>query len=306
MTNSQATFYHQVDETEHGKMLKQVLTSRFHFSKKMMQRLKQNQLVTVNDQLRYFTERVQAGDQITIRMMREETPDYIEPQEVPFHIVYEDDDLVVVDKPAGIVVHPTRRHPDHTLANGLFYHWKQRGESHKMRPVTRLDKDTSGLLVVAKHAYAHGYFAKQMAKKRYHRTYLAVVHHPMADDDGTIDAPIYRLPDQGTRRQVNFELGERAITHYQVVRRWEKATLVKLRLETGKTHQIRVHLAWLGHPIIGDPLYGTGTDPHLLQRQALHATHLELFHPRTETWVSWESPLPSDIQGLLMSLSSES
>ncbi|SFJ46127.1 RluA family pseudouridine synthase [Thermoflavimicrobium dichotomicum] len=302
MGESQPTFFYQVEEKENGKMLRQVLESRFRFSKRMMRKLKAHQLVTVNGEVIYLTSRVKTGDQIVVRMMEEELPEHIEPQPVDFRIVYEDEDIVVVDKPPGLVVHPTRGHPDHTLANGLFYHWQQQGQTHKMRPVTRLDKDTSGLMVVAKHAYAHAFLAEQMAKKRYQRMYLAVVHGQMEQDTGTVEAPIGLHPEVATARRVDFEDGDPAITHYQVVQRYSNATLVRLQLETGRTHQIRVHLSWLGYPIIGDSLYGTGNDMHLVSRQALHATYLRLYHPRLQEWKEWDSPLPEDIQDCIRKL----
>lgn len=293
------TFVHQVTEDENGKMLHQVLKNRFRFSRRMMSRLKRNRLVKVNGETIYFTARVHMGDRIVIDFLAEET-DHIPPQEIQFTVVYEDEDLIVIDKPPGLVVHPTRGYPDGTLANGLMHYWAQCGERHKVRPVTRLDKDTSGLMVVGKHAYAHAYLAEQMAKKRYQRAYLAVVHHQMERDRSTIDAAIGIDEEQKVCRfVVKGEGGYPAITRYEVVERYADATLVRLELETGRTHQIRIHLSSIGHPIIGDDIYGTTTDQHLISRQALHATSLRLFHPRFRVWKEWESPLPEDIQKLI-------
>ncbi|SEM90979.1 RluA family pseudouridine synthase [Lihuaxuella thermophila] len=303
--DKQTTFYHQVTAEEDGKMLHQVLKNRFRFSRRMMSRLRLNRLVTVNGETIYFTARVSQGDQILIRLPGDET-DHIPPQEIDFTVVYEDEDLIVIDKPPGLVVHPTRGYPDGTLANGLMHYWAKRGEAHKVRPVTRLDKDTSGLMVVGKHAYAHAYLAEQMAEKRYQRAYLAVVHHQMERDRGTIDKAIAIDPEQKVYRSVTEEEGGYpAITHFEVVERYPRATLVRLMLETGRTHQIRIHLSSIGHPIIGDDMYGIKEEQPFISRQALHATYLRLFHPRLRVWKEWESPLPSDMQNLIAKLKTE-
>jgi 23S rRNA pseudouridine1911/1915/1917 synthase len=300
MTNQiNTTFFHQVREEEDGKMLHQVLKNRFRFSRKMLSRLKLHRLVTVNGEYLWFTSRVKSGDQIVIQITTEET-NHIPPQEIGFTVVYEDEDLIVIDKPPNLVVHPTRGYPDGTLANGLMHYWAQRGETYRMRPVTRLDKDTSGLMVVAKHAYTHAYLAEQMSEKRYQRAYLAIVHHVMEQDLGTIDYPIGLDREQKIFRSiVEGEGGYPAITQFQVVERFPAATLVRLELETGRTHQIRIHLSAIGHPIIGDDMYGTREDQHLIFRQALHATYLRLYHPRERLWKEWESSLPEDMRNLI-------
>lgn len=298
--NKNIQFTHKVSREDDGKMLKQVLRNKYRFSKRMMSRLKLNRLVTVNGEVVYFTSRVKEGDEIEISFMEEES-EQIRPQPVPFDIVEEDDDLIVIDKPPGLVVHPTRGYPEGTLANGLIHYWKKRGEKRKVRPVTRLDRDTSGLMVVAKHAYAHAFLADQMAKKRYERMYYAVVHGQVPEEKGTIDRAILP-PDQAGIRSLTSEEGYPARTHFAVIWRFADATLLRLHLETGRTHQIRVHLSSIGHPIIGDTLYGSEDDQQLIGRQALHAAHLRLFHPRFREWREWKSPLPPDIRQLLEKL----
>jgi 23S rRNA pseudouridine1911/1915/1917 synthase len=294
---NKATFHHVVTAEEDGAMLQQVLKNRFRFSRRFLRKLRGNRLVTVNGEFRFFSSRVAEGDRIEVHLPVDETA-HIPPEPVEFGVIYEDDDLIVIDKPPGLVVHPTRGHLSGTLANGLMHYWAERGESHAMRPVTRLDKDTSGLLVVAKHAYTHAFLAAQMAEKRYRRVYLAVVHGRVEKESGRIDMPIGLDEDSKIYRIVK-EGGAPAVTRFEVVERFCDATLLRLELETGRTHQIRVHLSHLGHPIIGDDLYGDGNDRHLIPRQALHASYLCLFHPRKREWMEWEAPLPQDMSRLL-------
>ncbi|MBN2911001.1 RluA family pseudouridine synthase [Polycladomyces sp. WAk] len=296
---SHTVMTHRVDESEDGKMVRQVLRNRFRFSRRQFRRLKVTDGVRVNGSFAYLTSRVKTGDVITVTLTDEE-PVHIPPQPVPLHIMYEDEDLLVLDKQPGVVVHPTKDYRDWTLANGLVHHWRERGETHQVRPVTRLDKETSGLIVFAKHAHAHAFLSGQMANKRYKREYLAIVHGRVLRTSGTIDAPIGRDPAHTSRRIVTPD-GAEAVTHYRVEAAFSKASLVRLSLETGRTHQIRVHLAHLGHPIIGDTLYGNEEDAAMwgMERQALHAARLTLIHPRDKSSRTWESPIPADMKRLL-------
>lgn len=298
----ETTFTHQVSIEDEGKMLRQILQNKFRFSRRMLTRLKLNQLVTVNGCVQYMSARLKEGDMIKIRMPEDEV-EHIPPQPIEFTVVYEDEDLIIIDKPPGLVVHPTRGYPDGTLANGLMHYWGQRGEKHRVRPVTRLDRDTSGLMVVGKHAYTHAFLAEQMATKRYERSYLAIVHGRVAKDQGTIDRAISINDEEkqyGT--VVEEEEGFAAITHYEVVDRLSCATLLRLQLETGRTHQIRVHLSSIGHPIVGDFMYGSGNDEQWIARQALHSTYLRLFHPRHREWMEFSSPIPQDMKRCLEKL----
>lgn len=289
--------HHCVREEEEGKMVRQVLRNRFRFSRRMFRRLKEAKAVEVNGEKVFLTSRVYKGDWIQIRLPHD-TGEGMVPQPIPVDVLYEDEDLIVLDKQPGVVVHPTKNHPDQTLANGLAHYWRERGEFHLIRPVTRLDKDTSGLIVFAKHAHAHAVLSGQMKKKRYHREYLAVVYGMLEQNEGVIRAPIARSSENSNLRVVSTQ-GVEAITRYRVVERLKGATLVRVGLETGRTHQIRVHMADLGHPLIGDTMYG---GVPLLERQALHALYLQLIHPRDGSIRSWESPLPSDIHQLLTKL----
>lgn len=292
-------FVYRVQEKEKGKTVRDVLRNRYRFSRRFFRRLKESGGVTVNGRSAFLTARVEEGDLLQVKLPEERTD--IPPQPVSFTVVHEDEDLVVIDKPPGLVVHPTKDYREHTLANGLVYRWTARGEAHAVHPVTRLDKDTSGLLVIAKHAYAHDFLAGQMARRRYLRGYLAVVHGEVPEETGVIDAPIARCPDRPARRCV-MEGGAPAITRFSVLERFPGATLLRLFLETGRTHQIRVHLAHRGHPIIGDPMYAEGWESRGMERQALHAAFLQLTHPRDRRERSWESPLPPDIRRLVQRL----
>ncbi|GGE09622.1 pseudouridine synthase [Marinithermofilum abyssi] len=292
-----AVFFHQVRPDEDGKMVQQVLRNRFRFSRRMFRRLKQQRAVEVNGGTVFLTSRVKAGDVIRVRMPEEEK-ESVSPEPVPIQVVYEDEDVILLDKPPGLVVHPTKGVYSGTLANGLVHYWKERGEDRAVRPVTRLDKDTSGLILFAKHPYAHAFLAEQMERKRYRRDYLALVHGRMKGEGGIIDAPIGRDEQHPTRREVRSD-GAHAVTHYRVLQRWQNATLLRLSLETGRTHQIRVHLAYLGYPIIGDALYGGERSDFPIERQALHAAYLKLFHPRERREVEWSSPLPADMERVL-------
>ena len=222
-------------------------------------------------------------------------------QKMALKVVYEDRDLIVIDKPAGLVVHPGAGVPDRTLMNALLAHAPELAQVPRAGIVHRLDKDTSGLLVVAKNVSAQAALAEQLAARTVRRVYLALVHgDPRAQ--GTIDAPVGRDSRARTRMTVTRR-GKDAITRYRVLERFGHAALVECRLETGRTHQIRVHLQFIRHPLVGDPVYRRGTRHGLaLSRQALHAAELELVHPRSGRTMSWRSPLPRDLAKLLESL----
>jgi 23S rRNA pseudouridine1911/1915/1917 synthase len=295
-----------VNATESGKMLKQILQNRFHFSRRMFRRLREEQRVHVNQNVIYYTARLQEGDIVEVRLEETGEDCFIPPQEMHFSVVFEDDDILIVDKPAGIVVHPTMGYSEGTLANGIAYHAKQRGESYPFRPVTRLDKDTSGIMVIAKHAHAHAMLSKQMKKRNYQRTYIAICHGHISPIEGTIDLPIGISPSSIIERVIDFKNGKEAITQYKTITRLKEATMVTLTLETGRTHQIRLHLATMGHPIIGDTLYGSKENLPFISRQALHAKEIEIFHPSRYEWLKMSIPLADDIQLLAEKLKIDS
>ena len=241
-------------------------------------------------------DKLAAGDCITLTLP-DPQPIEAQPQNIPLDIVYEDDHLLVVNKPKGMVVHPASGNPDGTLVNALLYHCRGQlsGVGGAIRPgiVHRIDKDTSGLLVVAKDDLTHQGLSEQMAVHAIHRVYHAVVYGNIRQDTGTIEAPIGRDPRDRKRMAVTPGQGKRACTHWQVLERFGRFTLLACRLETGRTHQIRVHMAHIGHPLAGDPVYGPRSVIRDLQGQCLHAKELGFRHPVTGQEMRFDSPLPA-------------
>ncbi len=241
-------------------------------------------------------DKLAAGDRITLTLP-DPQPIEAQPQDIPLDIVYEDDHLLVVNKPKGMVVHPAPGNPDGTLVNALLYHCRGQlsGVGGAIRPgiVHRIDKDTSGLLVVAKDDLTHQGLSEQMAVHAIHRVYHAVVYGNIRQDAGTIEAPIGRDPRDRKRMAVTPGQGKRACTHWQVLERFGRFTLLACRLETGRTHQIRVHMAHIGHPLAGDPVYGPRSVIRDLQGQCLHAKELGFRHPVTGQELRFDSPLPA-------------
>lgn len=285
----------QVTAEEAGRSLRDVLQGGYGLSRRLLNRAKYEGVIRVNGRLARVTCKVQAGDVVTVELPPERS-DTILPQPMPLAIRFEDDDMMVISKPAGLVVHPTRTHPDGTLANGVMAYWMEKGEARRFRPVNRLDKDTSGLILIAKNQWAHESFSRMQREGTMKRTYQAVVHGVVARDEGEIAAPIGLRPGSIIERTVRDD-GQFALTQYRVLGRGAGLTWVELRLQTGRTHQIRVHLSYLGHPLVGDDLYGGKRD--LIDRQALHAVRLQFDHPRTKQTLSFEDPLPADMADLV-------
>lgn len=240
-----------------GLMIKEVLYDQLAFSRKGLATIKNEGDIRLNDISLYVTRRVQTGDTLAIYVPAEHSEE-VPPEAIPVDIIYEDADIAIVNKPAGIVVHPTRNYPSGTLANGLQHYWLSKGERYRFRPVNRLDRDTSGLFIVAKNQYSHHVLALQLASGELKRNYQAVVHGSLPNKAGLIDAPLIRDPNHSVRRLVDFsdEAGLAAQTRYRVLCENAGFSLVELELLTGRTHQLRAHLAWLGAPLVGDDLYG--------------------------------------------------
>ena len=279
--------------------------------------------IMVNDKMVRLNHRINSKDIIEIHMKTDEHQN-IEPEKMDLDVVYDDIDLIVVNKRPGIVVHPTKGYPFGTLANGVSYYFKQKNEKCIVRLVSRLDMDTSGLIIIAKNQFSHMALARDMQSndlevramqgkagqgsnmedKTFEKSYMAVVHGNMENKSGTIDLPIGKSNPENINNEV-IESGQKSITHYEVVESFKNGDLVKVTLETGRTHQIRVHFSHIGHPLYGDSLYGEAESEYI-DRQALHAYKLIIPHPRTGEELILQTKLPEDIENLISKLKLES
>lgn len=269
--------------------------------------------ISVNGKVCKLNHRISTSDKIEIDMKKNEHQN-IEPEKMDLDVIYDDIDLIVINKEPGIVVHPTKGYPFGTLANGVSYYFKERDEKCIVRLVSRLDMDTSGLIIIAKNQFSHMALARDMQSihkqasdmegKTFEKSYMLIVHGNMKNKSGTIDLPIGKPDPESISREV-FEGGQRSITHYEVIDSYKNGDLVKATLETGRTHQIRIHFSHLGHPIYGDSLYGASEESYI-DRQALHAYKLIIPHPRTGEELILESELPEDMKKLIIKLKAES
>lgn len=272
--------------------------------------------ILLNGAPAHMNARLAPGDHLTVQIKEDASSENIVPVPLPLSIVYEDEDLLVVNKPAGMPIHPSQNNHDNTLANALAYYFQQKGEPFVFRCIGRLDRDTSGLTVIAKHFVSAGILGDLVAQKAqtscntpcpadpwirsrnaFTREYLAITRGPVTPASGTINAPLGRKPGSVIERCVDDENGEPAITHYRVLVQKNGYSLVSLILETGRTHQIRIHLKHLGHPLIGDYLYNP--DYEVMTRQALHSHRLSFPHPMTGEFMEFIAPLPEDMQRVL-------
>lgn len=234
-----------------------------------------------------------SGDTVTILLTEEASSENIVPTPLPLDIVYEDEDLLIINKPAGMPIHPSQGNYDNTLANACAYYFQQKGEPFTYRCINRLDRDTTGLLILARHAYSASLLSSMVAKREIHREYLALATG-LVPDSGVIEAPIARVDGSTIEREVNFETGEFARTHYRRLEYKNGYSLVSLKLDTGRTHQIRVHMKYIGHPLPGDFLYNP--DYSVIRRQALHSYRLTFTHPITGKELQFTAPLPDDMK----------
>ncbi|WP_288552195.1 RluA family pseudouridine synthase [uncultured Ligilactobacillus sp.] len=290
-----------VVEMQNGRLDKACSEIFSDYSRSQIKQLLDGGNITVNGKIEKAKYKVKSGDVIRLEEPETKTLE-LRPENIPLDIVYEDDDVIVINKPQGMVVHPAPGHDEHTLVNALLYHCPLSTINGTFRPgiVHRIDKDTSGLLMVAKNDKAHRSLAKQLKDKTNIREYVALVHGRIAEDEGTINAPIGRsLKDR--KKQAVVKDGRNAVTHFEVLKRYRDYTLVKCILETGRTHQIRVHMKYIGHPLVGDPLYG----PKKTIKgngQFLHAGKLGFVHPTTGKLLIFEAPLPKIFQECLEKL----
>ncbi len=268
------------------------------YSRQLLIALKQDtDSVLVNGQPRYMNERLTDGDQLTIHIREDEVSEKIEPVNLPLDILYEDEDLLVVNKPAGMPIHPSINNYGNTLANALAYYYECQNKPFIFRCTNRLDRDTSGVTIIAKNQLSSGILSTMVMNHEVSREYLAIVKRTELPDSGTINAPIGRMPGSIIERRIDFENGETAITHYRVIERKNGHSLVSLKLETGRTHQIRIHMKYIGYPLIGDYLYNP--DIEYIARQALHSYRMTFNHPITNELMEFIAPLPEDMQRII-------
>lgn len=271
-------------------------------SRSFFQKLIKENLVLVNRKIQKANYRVSAEDTVSVTIPKAQEIEIL-PENIPLDILYEDDDVLVVNKPKGMVVHPSAGHYSKTLVNAVMYHCRDSlsGINGAIRPgiVHRIDMDTTGALIVCKNDNAHIKIAEQIKEHSVTRRYRGIVNGVVKQDSGTIEGAIGRHPVERKKMAINEKNGKPAITHYRVLERFSNHTYMEFELETGRTHQIRVHMASIGHPLLGDTLYGSGKNPYHLQGQTLHAMVIGFIHPSTGIYVEVEAPLPEYFQKLL-------
>lgn len=289
-------YNHTVTDSDIGLSINQIIKANFKFSSRFKTKMKFQKLVDLNGTPTPGFITPEVGDEISIRLP-EETSNF-PAEDIPIDVLYEDDDLMFINKQPGLIVHPTKGHPFHTIANGLMKYMLNNGQKYKIRFANRIDMDTSGIVIVAKNANSQNDISLQMRENLVHKQYMAIVNGVIRDDEFTIDKPIGRPNEESIQRKVLSEGGKDAITDVKVLERFYNNTLVEVTLHTGRTHQIRVHLAHIGHPITGDHLY-EGDAPALIDRQALHAAKMIINHPMTGEKLEIEAPLPNDMKKCL-------
>ncbi len=274
-------------------------------SRSYLQKLLKEQSVLVEEKPVKSNYKVNKGDRISLTLPEIREPEIV-PEDIPLDIIYEDKDIILINKPKGMVVHPAAGHYNGTLVNGLMSHCRSElsGINGVMRPgiVHRIDMDTTGVLIVCKNDMAHNSISEQLKEHSITRRYAAIVHGVLKDDEGTINAPIGRHPIDRKKMSINEKNGRDAITHYRVLERFRQYTYIECQLETGRTHQIRVHMASTGHPLLGDSVYGPAKCPFRLNGQTLHAGVLGIIHPRTGEYMEFTAPLPDYFEELLRKL----
>lgn len=274
-------------------------------SRSYIQKLIKDEQITVNEKIVKANYKLGANDLVIVHEPELKEPDILA-EDIPLDILYEDNDLLIVNKPKGMVVHPSAGHYTGTLVNALMYYCKDdlSGINGVMRPgiVHRIDMDTTGSLLVCKNDFTHQHVAQQLKEHSIRRVYHAIVHGVVKEDEGTVDAPIGRHPIERKKMSINHRNGKEAVTHYKVIQRFKNHTYIQCQLETGRTHQIRVHMASIKHPLLGDTVYGPQKSPFKLQGQTLHAKIIGITHPRTNAYIEADAPLPEYFEKLLKKL----
>ena len=296
-----------VEDVDAGKRLDSFLAEKntAKYTRSFIGKMIEENLVLYNGKSSKASTKMKAGDRIEL-FEKEPEPLAVKGEEIPLEIVYEDDDLMVINKPRGMVVHPAPGHTSGTLVNAVLSH---AGESLSsingvLRPgiVHRIDKDTSGLILVCKNDFSHKVLAKQLEEHSITRRYHAICSGRLKEEQGTVSAPIGRDEKNRKQQAINYKHGKEAITHYRLLENLQNASLLECRLETGRTHQIRVHMKSIGHPLLGDPLYGPKKNLYAIKGQALHAMILGFVHPRSGEYMEFSADYPEDFQKLLNKL----
>lgn len=299
---------HEIDvlESQAGIRIDKFLAEELpELSRSYIQKLMKEEKITVNGKIVKANYKLSPDDLVVLEQPELKEPDILA-EDIPLDILYEDSDILIVNKPKGMVVHPSAGHYSGTLVNALMHYCKEdlSGINGVMRPgiVHRIDMDTTGSLLVCKNDFAHQNIAEQLKVHDIKRVYHAIVHGVLKEDEGTIDAPIGRHPIERKKMSINYKNGKDAVTHYKVIKRFKNYTYIQCQLETGRTHQIRVHMASIKHPLLGDAVYGPAKCPFKLEGQTLHAKIIGIVHPRTGEYVEVDADLPEYFTALLKKL----
>ena len=282
-----------IDEDSAGLRVEQFLRRKRYSGQNLSEIKRMPKSILVNGVHYYMRQELSKGDHLQVRICETKNSEKIPPTNLPLNIIYEDEDLLVLNKPAGMPIHPSLNNYTNSMANALAYYFQSQGKPFIFRCCNRLDRDTSGLTIVSKHLVSGSILSDMTKYREVHREYLAIARGSVTPSEGTIQAPLGRKGGAIIERTVDWEHGEDAVTHYKVVKEANGHSLVSLRLETGRTHQIRIHMKYLGYPLIGDYLYNP--DMEYMTRQALHSHHMEFTHPITGEHMSFTAPLPEDM-----------
>ena len=282
-----------IDEDSAGLRVEQFLRRKRYSGQNLSEIKRMPKSILVNGVHYYMRQELSKGDHLQVRICETKNSEKIPPTNLPLDIIYEDEDLLVLNKPAGMPIHPSLNNYTNSMANALAYYFQSQGKPFIFRCCNRLDRDTSGLTIVSKHLVSGSILSDMTKYREVHREYLAIARGSVTPSEGTIQAPLGRKEGTIIERTVDWEHGEDAVTHYKVVKEANGHSLVSLRLETGRTHQIRIHMKYLGYPLIGDYLYNP--DMEYMTRQALHSHHMEFTHPITGEHMSFTAPLPDDM-----------
>ena len=285
--------------------ISEFLKSKGFSSQNIIELKKMERSVLINDEWMHMNYRLKSGQELIIHIQEHSTNEHIIPVELPFPILYEDEDIVVINKPADMPIHPSQNNYDNTLANAAAYYYEvKQNTPFTFRCINRLDRDTTGLTILAKNIYSANILATHMQERKIKRLYIAILDGALEKKWGTLNRPIGRKDHSTIEREVNYEHGERAITHYYRISQYGQYQLAAFQLETGRTHQIRVHMSSIDAPLVGDTLYNTKPSATLLPRQALHAYRISFPHPITGDFMKFTAPIPNDMKNFICSINS--